>query len=160
MHQKKIAKCLIGAGIMAALGILIVFGFYVPIAAAEMKQIYPDYAPLYWPGLLGLWAIAALFLAGLWEYFRVCVRIGKEQSFCTDNAESLGRIALYMALDGALWLGAVFAPGLLFHVSIGPAWIIFFLCAMASFALSILAWGLGKLVQRAATIQEENDLTV
>ncbi len=65
-----------------------------------------------------------------------------------------------MTLSGILWLSAVFAPGLLFHLSIGPAWLLFFLCALASFALGILAWGLGKLVQRAATIQEENDLTV
>lgn len=160
MNQKRIARCLIGAGGMAAAGVLIVFGVYVPVLANEMKQLYPEYAPLYWPGLIGLWCVAALFLLGLWEYFRVCGRIGQERSFCAENARSLGRIALYMALDGALWLGAVFAPGLVFHLDIGPVFILFLLCALASFALGILAWGLGRLVQKAAVLQEENDLTV
>ena len=160
MVQKKIARYMMGAGGMAALGIIIVFGIYVPILVGELKQAYPEYAALYWPGLLGLWAIAALFLLGLWEYFQVCVRIGKEQSFCMANTRSLGRIALYMTLGGVLWLSAVFAPGLVFHLSIGPAWLLFFLCALASFALGILAWGLGKLLHKAVALQEENDLTV
>ena len=160
MNQKRIARFLMAAGGMAGLGIIIVFGIFLPVIAGELKAMYPEYAPLYWPGLIGLWCAAAFFLLGLWEYFRVCARIGREHSFCRDNARSLARIALYMTLDGVLFLGAMFAPGLVFHLDIGPAWILFFLCALASFALGILAWGLGRMVQKAAAIQEENDLTV
>ncbi len=160
MNQKRVARCLMVAGAMAGMGIVIVFGICLPVIAGEMKAMYPEYPPLYWPGLIGLWCAAALFLLGLWEYFRVCARIGRGQSFCGDNARSLTRIALYMALDGVLCIAAVFAPGLVFHLDIGPVWIILFLCAMACFALGILAWGLGRLVQKAAAIQEENDLTM
>ena len=160
MSQKTIARLLMAAGVMAGLGIIIVFGVFLPVDAGYLKDMYPEYAPLYWPGLAGLWCIAALFLLGLWEYFQVCLHIGREQSFCRENVRSLGRIALYMALGGILWLGGIFAPGLLFHLSIGPAWIVFFLCALASFALGILAWGLGKLLHKAVALQEENDLTV
>ena len=160
MKQKTIARALIGAGGIAAAGIIALFFVYLPLLAGQLREAYPEYAGLYWPGLLDMWAIAALFLLGLWEYFRVCVRIGRERSFCRENADSLRRIALYMAVSGALWLGAIFVPPMFFHVSIGPFWIELALCAMAAEALGILAWGLGKLLERAISLQEENDLTV
>ena len=160
MKQRTIAHILMAGGAVAGLGIILVFGVFVPVIANECKMMYPELAYLYWPGLIGMWLIGVMFLLGLWEYFRVCVRIGDDQSFSVGNVSSLRRIALYMAISSALWIGAAFGPGLVFHADVGPIWIYFFLFAMAGFALALLAWGLSLLLKRAVEIKEENDLTV
>ncbi len=160
MKQRTISRILIAGGVVAFLGIILVFGVFVPVLANECRALYPELEQLYWPGLIGMWLIGLTFLLALWEYFRVCVSIGKEQSFSAGNVKSLRRIALYLAISGALWIGAAFGPGIVFHADTGPIWIYFFLFAMAGFALALLAWGLSLLLLRAVKIQEENDLTV
>ncbi|MBR6187227.1 MAG: DUF2975 domain-containing protein [Clostridia bacterium] len=158
--MKKESVWLLIAGAAAGIGVLFVAFVYVPAVAGECRETYPEYAALYWPGLASAWAIAGLFLLGLWEYFRVCFRIGRDRSFCMENVKSLRRITAYMAAMAGLFLMAIFAPGLLFRLAIGPAWLMLLLCAMASAALALLAYGLSRLLRRAVEIKEENDLTV
>ncbi len=160
MKQKTISYLLMAGGGIAAAGIILVFGVVVPVLAGECKTMYPELAHLYWPGLIVGWLIGVAFLLGLWEYFRVCARIGRDQSFHPDNVKSLHRIALYMAASGVLWIGAALGPHFFFHADIGPLWLYLLLFAMAGFALSLLAWGLGLLLKRAVEIKEENDYTV
>lgn len=158
--MKKESVYLLIAGVAAGIGVLFVAFVYVPIMAGECREMFPEYEALYWPGLLGVWTVTALFLLGLWEYFQVCRRIGLDRSFCRENVKSLKRIAVYIALMAALFLLAIFAPGVLFRLDIGPAWLLFLLCAMACAALALLAYGLSRLLRRAVEIKEENDLTV
>ena len=163
MTQKRISHLLIAAGALACAGVLVLAGVYAPALAGEALEAnaeVPGIRGLYWMGLIGVWAVAALFLLALAEFFFVCVRIGKEQSFCTENVKSLKRIALYMALCGALWIGAIFAPSFFFHILMGPVWIFFLLFSMAHSALALLALGLSRLLARAVDMQQENDLTV
>lgn len=158
--MKKESIWLLIAGIAAGIGVLFVAFIYVPVIAGECREMYPEYAALYWPGLAGIWAITALFLLGLWEYFRVCLRIGQDRSFCMENVKSLRRITGCMAAMAVLFLLAIFAPGVLFHLDIGPVFLVFLLCAMACAALALLSHGLSRLLKRAVEIKEENDLTV
>ena len=160
MKLRTISLILMAAGALAVLGILFVFGVFVPLMADECRIMYPELSRLYWPGLICAWLIGALYLLGLTGYFRVCVRITKGQSFCSGNVNSLRRIAGCMAAAGALWIAAALGPGLVFHADVGPLWIYLFLFAFASFALGLLAWGLGMLLQKAVDLKEENDLTV
>ena len=162
MHQKRISYLLIAAGALAGVGVLMLAAIYAPAFAREALEAnadVPGIRGLYWTGLVGVWTVAALFLLALSEYFFVCVRIGKERSFCPENVKSLRRIALYLAIDGILWIGAIFVPGL-FGLPVGPACLLFLLASMACSALSVLAWCLGKLLDRAVSLQQENDLTV
>lgn len=163
MNQKRISFLLIAAGIVAAFGILVLSLFYAPGLAEEALQAYqdvPGIRGLYRMGLSGVWVTAALFLLALADYFRISVRIGKNRSFCAENVKSLKRIAVYIAVCAVLWAGAVFAPGLFFHIPIGPAWVFFLLFSMANAALSMLALGLSLLLSRVVEMQQENDLTV
>ena len=160
MKQKTISRIMIVGGVVAGLGIILVFGVFVPDFAWDCRVMYPELAYLYWPGLTGMWIIAAIILLALWEYFRVCVRIGREQSFSAGNVQSLRRIAVYMTVTAGLLIAAALLPGLVFQAGIGPLWVDFVILAMASFALSLLAWGLSLLLKRAVEIKEENDLTV
>ena len=51
-------------------------------------------------------------------------------------------------------------PWLIWQVRVGPAWVAMLLAAVASFAMGMLAWALGRLLTRAVQYKEENDLTV
>lgn len=160
MEQKRVSAALTVAGSLATLGGVLVFFVFVPILADECRSMYPELARLYWPGLIGMWSIAAAYLAAMVFYFRIVARIGKDQSFCRANARELGWIARCLGAAGCLWILAIFLPGLVWQADIGPVWLWLFLAAAASFAMGVLAWGLGRLLQRAVSLKEENDLTV
>lgn len=170
MTQKSISRFLIAAGAMAAVGILALSLIYAPNLAQSLRDYLiedttagADFAgkvrSLYWVGLGGVWLVSLIFLLALGEYFRVSLRIGKEQSFCPENVKSLQRIALFMAMNAVLWMAAIFLPSL-FSVPVGPAWLMFLLISMANAALALLALGLSRLLARAVSIQQENELTV
>ncbi len=160
MEQKRVSAALMAAGALAAAGGAFVFFVYAPVLAGECRSAYPELSPLYWPGLAGVWLIGAVYLAAMAFYFRIVARIGRDRSFCRANARELGWIARCMAAAGALWLAAAFLPGAIWHVPIGPVWIVFLLAAMASFAMGTLAWGLSRLLERAVALKEENDMTI
>lgn len=160
MEHRKVSGLLIAAGILATLGGAFLFLLYAPVIANECRDLYPELAFLFWPGLVYLWIIALSYCAAMIEYFRVCVRIGQDRSFCPENAKSLGRIALFMCAAGMLWVLMTVLPGIIWRIDIGPVFLVFLLAAMASFAMSVLAWALGKLLSRAVRLKEENDLTV
>ena len=160
MEHRKVSRFLIGAGAVATAGLAFVFFVYVPILALSYRDGVPEFAHLFWPGLLFLWLIGLLYAAAMVEYFRVCHRIGLDQSFCPDNARGLTHIAYLLLAAGGLWIaGMAFAllqPRIHFEF-----WCILpIMAAMASAAMGVLAWALGRLLRRAVDIQEENDLTV
>ena len=160
MEHKRVSAALLAAGGLAVLGGLFVFFGFAPNAAVSCREAYPELAFLFWPGLAAVWVIGLVYLAAMVFYFRIVLRIGRDQSFCADNAREMGWIARCMAGAGGLWLLMPAVPRLLWGIVIGPVWLWFALAAMASFAVGTLAWGLSRLLRRAAAYKEENDLTV
>ncbi len=160
MDQKKISKILISAGaVVTAVGIFLFF-IYGTYTASQCQTIYRELAFLFWPALIWLWAIGISYLVAMYHYFRVVLNIGQERSFIPENAYRLSFIALWMSIAGGLWLFGIILPGLVWNVHLGPAWVAMLLAAIASGAMGMLAWALGKLLTRAVQYKEENDLTV
>ena len=97
--------------------------------------------------------------AGLWEFWKICVEIGRDNSFSQKNARSLFRICLL-----ALMMAALLAVGVAALCLLGmglPALLIAMLGFAAACALvALLANALAQLVRRAAAIKSENDLTI
>ena len=160
MSQKNISRVLIAAGAAAMAGGCFLFFVYGPAMAMECRDTYPELGFLFWPGLIWLLAIGLMYLAAMIDYFRIVLNIGRERSFVPENARGLGRIAKWLCAAGALWLLGIVLPGLIWQVELGPAWIALLLAALASFAMGMLAWALGRLLTRAVQYKEENDLTV
>lgn len=160
MEHQKISCMLLTAGIIAMLGGAALFLVYAPVAANECCLAYPELSFLFWPSLIYLWIIGLLYCMAMFEYFRVCLRIRQDRSFCRQNAAGLNHIALFMSTAGFLWGLLPLLLTLIYRINIGPSYLIFLLAAMASFALGLLAWALGKLLARAVKLKEENDLTV
>lgn len=159
MEHKKISVYLKAAGGIAALGGAVVFFLYAPVMALDCRRAYPELAFLFWPGLLFVWALGGLYAAALWQYFLISHRIGQNRSFCRENTSGLMKISSLFMLAGLLSLGGMGA-WLVDAWRLGPGWIALLLVGMASPAVGVLAWALGKLLQKAVALQEENELTI
>ena len=142
----------------AALGLLAAF-VLLPTLASAMLEEYPAYQKWYWPGLVYCWIVLLPGFAGLWEFWKICVQIGRDDSFSQENARSLFRICLLALTMAALLVVGVAALCLL---GMGlPALLIAMLGFAAACALvALLANALSQLVRRAAAIKSENDLTI
>ena len=142
----------------AALGLLAAF-VLLPTLASAMLEEYPAYQKWYWPGLVYCWIVLLPGFAGLWEFWKICVEIGRDNSFSQKNARSLFRICL-LALTMAALLAAGVAALCLLGMGL-PALLIAMLGFAAACALvALLANALSQLVRRAAAIKHENDLTI
>ena len=142
----------------AALGLLAAF-VLLPALASAMLEEYPAYQKWYWPGLVYCWIVLLPGFAGLWEFWKICVQIGRDDSFSQENARSLFRICL-LALTMAALLAAGVAALCLLGMGL-PALLIAMLGFGAACALvALLANALSQLVRRAAAIKSENDLTI
>ena len=142
----------------ALIGLLAAFVF-LPMLASAMLEEYPAYQKWYWPGLVYCWIVLLPGFAGLWEFWKICVQIGRDDSFSQENARSLFRICL-LALTMAALLVAGVATLCLLGMGL-PALLIAMLGFGAACALvALLANALSQLVRRAAAIKSENDLTI
>ena len=142
----------------ALIGLLAAFVF-LPILASALLEEFPAYQKWYWPCLIYGWVVLLPGFAGLWEFWKICVEIGRDNSFSQKNARSLFRICLL-----ALTMAALLAVGVAALCLLGmglPALLIAMLGFAAACALvALLANALAQLVRRAAAIKSENDLTI
>ena len=159
MEHKKLSRYLLAAGIIAGAGAGGIFLIYLLGMISVAIDPASPYAYLAFAAMAGMIALAILYGLALQEYFCICLRIGKNRSFCQENAKGLHRIFQFFLSAALLWLAAEFSA-----VLPGMAWgiwnIAFLLFAMASAAMGILAYALGKLLKRATQLQEENELTI
>ena len=142
----------------ALIGLLAAFVF-LPMLASSLLEEFPAYQKWYWPCLIYGWVVLLPGFAGLWEFWKICVEIGRDNSFSQKNARSLFRICL-LALTMAALLAAGVAALCLLGMGL-PALLIAMLGFAAACALvALLANALSQLVRRAAAIKSENDLTI
>ena len=159
MKQVTLAKWLKLITIGIALCGLVVYCFLIPGYGGSIASNYPEFADCYVPWLvfLSLTAIPcyiALFLA--WKIFD---NIGKDRSFCLENAKYLKWISWLAAGDSAyFFIGDLV---LLFLNMNQPGIVLYSLIVVfAGVAISVASAALSHLVRKAALLQEESDLTV
>lgn len=142
----------------ALIGLLAAFVF-LPMLASALLEEFPAYQKWYWPCLIYGWVVLLPGFVGLWEFWKICVEIGRDNSFSQKNARALFRICLL-----ALTMAALLAVGVAALCLLGmglPALLIAMLGFAAACALvALLANALAQLVRRAAAIKSENDLTI
>lgn len=152
-HGMKAAGAVAGA-----LGIFVVF-VLAPYWGVQMRSAYPTDRDLFWLLLLYVWATALPGFWALFEYFRVCKEIRRDNSFSRENVRSLRAIfRLLLMMSAMLLLGAV---ALFTLRQWHPTVILLLLMGAASSALvAVLANALSQLIRRAAELKDENDLTI
>lgn len=159
MEQKALARylklVLVGVGILGLIACLCV----IPMYGVSLKDRYPEFSYCFWPWLVFLWLSAVPCFISLAFLYRVARNIGKDRSFCAENAGYLRTVSRLFLFDAAFFFAGNVA--LIFlnmsHPSIALASLaVVFTAVGASVAAAVLS----RLASKASALQEQSDLTV
>lgn len=118
--------------------------------------------PRFWIDMACIWAVGALSFASLWQAWKICGEIGRDNTFSEANARGLSRIARLMGAACALMAAGLAA--LLFVETGGrPARTLEGLTALGAciaLVFSLFASAMAELIRAGAALKDENDLTV
>lgn len=159
MKQHEIAKWLKGICFGIAVMGFIFFGYIIPNLALESKRLNPEIAYLFWPGLISVWTIGILSYSILFQFWKVCVQIGLDNSFSPETSKSfaiiskLGVVISIICFCGMLYLGMNkwLNLGLMFLL----AGVIFI-----GITVTVLGAALSHLILKAYELKKENELTI
>lgn len=159
MKQKALSKWLKAILVGVALCGLAVYFAVLPELGWEIVDANPGYSHLYRPWLAFLWATGVPCYAALALGWRIAHNIGADRSFTMENARLLRWIAWLAAGDAAyFFVGNIV---LLFLNMSHPGVVLMSLLAVfAGVAVAMAAACLSHLVQKAAALQEQSDLTI
>lgn len=159
MSQENIAKVLKLFCIFVAVVGAFFFFLYAPLLVDDLAIMYPEAAYLKWPGLVGIWLIAMLCYAVLYNFWLICIRIGDDNSFCNENADGMKRMGVLSFSVAVLLTGAMIFLGCSGFLGIAYFVVYFFLMCVVC-GVGVLCLALSALIRRAAQLKEENDLTI
>lgn len=159
MEQKRIANILKAASAGAALVGAVFFFWYIPNVIDSLAFYNTEVSWLKWPGLAGMWVIGILCYLALWEFWRICTRIGRDNSFCRENARSMKRIGILALLTLSLIIGGFLFLVCIHYMNGALAMVIFFIVCIAG-GIGVVCLSLSVLIGNAAKLKEENDLTI
>ena len=159
MKQIEISRWLKMITIAIAIIGMIFFLWIVPTLAEEMRDMYPEVAFLYWPGLIYGGLIAILCYLILFQFWKVCHEIGVDNSFSFENACSFKIMSRYAAIMAVIWfIGLV---GLSIKNWLQAGIMLFMIFAIfASIVVAICTAALSHLVLKAYEMKKENELTI
>ncbi len=159
MKQRELSLLLKAAIVVTVLGTLLLLSFFAYSMGDEMRMENPEVAYLFWPCLIFLWASSLPFFAALLLGWRIATDMGRNRSFCHENAQRLKWVCWLALLEAAVYIGAVVTLGVLHLASPGIALLLLFTVA-AGLVVAVIAAVLSHLVDKAVALQQENDLTV
>ena len=159
MNQKSLSnwlKCILA---VAGLCGVILYAAVIPAYGMNLRALYPEFSNRFLPWLIFLWISGIPCFAALVLAWRIVVNIGKDRSFSMDNARLLRWISRLAAGDAVFFfLGNV----LLFLLSMSHPGVVLasLVIVFVGVAVAVAAAVLSYLVQKAAALQEQSDLTI
>ena len=157
MNRKHSLNLLKLACVLTALMGVALFFFVAP-------AVVMDYAshrePRFWIDLIYIWIVGALSFAALGQAWKICVEIGRDNTFSEVNARGLVRISRLMGTACALM--AVGLAVLLFGRG-QPEPVLEGLTALGALIaliLALFASAMAQLIRAGAALKDENDLTI
>lgn len=160
MRQKTLSRWL--KFIIAGVGVcgLVVYLLVVPMLGQTVAMAEDGmFDHLFWPWLVLIWVTALPCYAALAFGWIIAVNIGKDRSFCVENARLLKWISGLAAGDAAF-----FFLGNIIYLFLGwshPGVTLFsLLVVFLGVAISVAAAAASHLVMKAALLQEQEELTI
>jgi len=161
MNRRKILNELKIACVITALLCAVLFFGVAPRILPEVMYSGRGgvISTLYWIDMTYIWIVGALCFASLWEAWKICREIGRDNSFSRANAVSLRHISRYMLIAFIMM-----AAGLAFVLLVGggsaalPGLVALGVCI--SLILSLFARAMAELIEMGAELKDENDLTI
>ncbi len=159
MEQKGLATwlkiILVGVGLCG----LVVYFVVFPSYGESLVNDYPEFSNRFWPWLIFLWISGIPCYAVLVFGWKIAANIGRDQSFSNANAKYLKWIAWLAAGNGVFFFVGNIV--LLFTNMSHPGIALFsLLVVFAGVAVAVASEVLSHLVQKAAVLQEQSDLTI
>ncbi len=159
MKQKSLSNWLkaiiIGMGIIG----LVFYGLVVPELGNDLVSHYPEYSSAYYLWIGFLWLTAVPCYIVLYFAWKISDNIGKDNSFCKENAVSMKHISTLAAGDSIF-----FFAGNIIYLIIGFNHPSIVLAALAvvfiGISIAVAAAVLSHLILKATEMKEENDLTI
>ena len=159
MEQKSLARWVKTAIVLVGVFGLFVYAVALPLFGQSVVLQAPEMAYRYWPWLIFLWVTALPCFGVLVLGWRIAQNIGRDRSFSLENARYLKLAAYFAAFDSALFfLGNV--AYLFLNLSHPGVVLASLVVTLAGVAVSVAAAALSRLVQKAARLQEQSDLTI
>lgn len=159
MNQISLSKWL--KGIIAGMAVCggIIYFYLIPYLGKEITWANPEFAYCYWPWLIVLWISAIPCYVALFFGWKIVVEIGKDNSFSRKNAEYLKRISVLAVTDSVFFFGANLVL-MMMGMNHPGVFLLSLFVDFAGIAAAIVSASLSHLVQKAAEIREENELTI
>ncbi|MBU6081774.1 DUF2975 domain-containing protein [Allobacillus halotolerans] len=139
--------------------ILLLSAFFLPWLASYTASMYPEFAYLQYPVLIGMYVTAIPFFFALYQALKLLNYIDHGKAFTDQSLEALNSIKYCAILISGLYvIGTIF---LISQSSLHPSVaIIGFIIIFTSVVIAVFAAVLQKLFKNALVIKSENDLTV
>lgn len=159
MKLTSIEHCLKGVIIGLAVCGVLVYALILPELGNSLKLQYPEFSHWYYPWLVFLRLTVIPCYLVLVSAWKVVVNIGKGRSFSYENGKCFKRISQYVCADSVfflagnilLWLFGINHPGIV---------IVSMVIVFLGLSISLASKALSQLVDDAAGLQEECDLTI
>lgn len=159
MSQISLSRWLKGILLGIAFCGMIIYFFLIPTLGRDLVDANPEFAYCYQPWMIVILLSAVPCYLALYFAWLITSEIAKDNSFSLKNAKYLKYISIIALLDS----GFVFLVNLIFlllnmnhpSILIGCLFVEF-----AGVAVAVVAAALSHLVQKAAEIQMENELTI
>jgi len=161
MKKTTMTRLLHALLIVAAVLAGLFFFAWLPMMGKEMAVADPEFAWAYWPCLIWAWVFALPIFAAIYPAWLVFSSISApEGAFTRLNARCLRAIAILAFADAVIFPAGMVIVGMMgagsapLAVLLTPA--VMFLCV----AVGIAALVLSHLVDDAAEMKEDSDLTI
>lgn len=157
--KKQYTKFLKITVILIALVVAVFAVFWLPYQAQATANMFPEYAFLKYPVLLGLYATIIPFFTALFLTLKLLTLIENEEAFSVKAVKILNSIKYC-----ALIITVIYAAGHIYMFTVNamhPGILILGLSVLfASLATGVFAGVLGDLLKNALEIKSENELTI
>lgn len=159
MKQKEVARWLKVIVVITGLIGMAACCWVAPALGMDLSLMNPDLKWLFWPCLIFIWITAVPFYWILLIGWRLCSAIEGDEFFTSYSARCFKHISLLAVAECLLYLAGMVTLLVMqvLHPSIMMAMGLVIFIALA---IALAAAALSHLIQKAADMKQENDLTV
>lgn len=159
MKQKELSRWLRVVVVIGWIACLLLSVVVVPKLATDAAVDWPEFSYLAMPCLTIFWLGMIPVALALWYAWKIFGEIGRDNSFCRENARRL-RVISWLALTDTV-LCVLSTIALLLLNALHPGiFLLMLLIAVIGAGLTVAAAALSHLTLKAAILQEDSDLTI
>ena len=159
MKQKSLSNWLKGAIVCLAVVGILVFGVVIPIYGTELAVQNPEKAHCFWPWMTLMLLVAVPCYAALVLGWKIAADIGRDRSFCEENARRMRTISNLAFGDVLLFFcGNILL--LFLNMSHPGVFLLALLPDLLGVAVAVCAAALSHLIYKSARLQSDADLTI